>query len=144
MSRYFIFSKSYFDTSLILYHFNDTTDIETNYSNSLFQIVPSGEYLYKKKLTKLTEKLKSIKWIPELENFDFNEYRDVYTRYKQEVCHNNENYNHFINQRKQIQSGDCIQLIHINSNKFVIFKEDKKNLKNNLRTQLRVLKKIEF
>ena len=146
MSKYFTFSKGYFDQDLILYNFQDTNDIEVNYQNCLFQIIPKSEYLFQRKLQKITDKLKSIRLVKDLNEFDFNEQKDVYMKYKQEMKSNHENFRQLINSRKKIDSEDCVQLIHLATGKYVMFKEDPKSLKiylalteeNSRRTNFRI------
>jgi hypothetical protein len=132
MGKYFAFTRGYFDQDLVLYNFDDTNDIEVNFKNCLFQIVPKGEYMFKKKLIKLNEKLLNITSIKELNEFNFSEQKSLYIKYKREIQNNHYLYNQLLSTRKIIDSEDCVQLIHLSTGKFVMYKEDPVSLKTYL------------
>ena len=110
----FIFSKGLFNNKLVLYEFSDTLDIELNYKNTLFRIIPAGEYEFKNKLKK------NIKTINANDDENCKKIIDLFSKYKQESLSNNENFKVNLEKKTPINFDDNIQFFHIATRK--IFK----------------------
>ncbi len=124
LGKSFIFSKGFFNKKLILYQFSDVLDTELNYNNTLFRIIPAGEYEFKNKLKQINKSINAT---------DENECKkliDYFSKFKQESSSNNENFKMNLEKKTPINFDDNIQFLHMQSGKFLKFKkksDDKEN-----------------
>jgi hypothetical protein len=124
----FIFSKGVFSENLIFYKFNSDQDFEINYKNTLFRIIPVAEYDSKAKFEKNVKQLKKEE--TSAENVYIDKQTDIYMKYKQEILSNHEHFTNLIGKKMLINFDDNVQLLHMQTGKFLKYKKNRYNLKH--------------
>ena len=117
LGKSFIFSKGFFNKKLILYQFSDVLDTELNYNNTLFRIIPAGEYEFKNKLKQINKSINAS------DENDCKKLIDYFSKFKQESSSNNENFKINLEKKTPINFDDNIQFLHMQSGKFLKFKK---------------------
>ena len=125
-SKYYVFSKGFFNKKVILYKFSDVLDTELNYKNTLFRIIPAGEFEYKNKLKDILKML-DVKSLNSVFQFNCKKLIDLFSKFKQESLSNNENSKVILNNKIPINFDDNVLFLHMQSGKFLNFKKKKQD-----------------
>ena len=129
ITRDFLYSQGVFNENCFLYKFKDKNELKHNYYNSLFLVLPKGEYDSLTKLRILKKKLKK-EILMENEDLDRQQIIDCYTKFKQEI-ETNQKYSIKLltSKNNYVNFNDCVQFMHIKSGKFLEFKKHNESLK---------------
>jgi hypothetical protein len=127
--RTYLFTKGCFSNQCIFYKYTDVQDILLNYKNSLFRIIPSGEYESKAKLKKCIKNIFKSTKDDHMKDINYNHSKDLFAKYKQEILTNHENFLKTITKRSPINFEDNVHLVHLATGKFLKFKKNPEDLK---------------
>lgn len=127
--RTYLFTKGCFSNQCIFYKYSDIQDILLNYKNSLFRVIPSGEYESKAKLKKCIKNISKSKKEEQMKEINYNNSKDLFAKYKQEILTNHENFLKTITKRSPLNFDDSVHLVHISTGKFLKFKKNPEDLK---------------
>ena len=126
----FLYSQGVFNEYSFFYNFKNNTDIKYNYYNSLFLVLPKGEFDALSKLRNLKRQLKNEYIIDNDMDIDHQQILDTYYKFKQEIYTNQKNSIKILtNKGNYINFNDCVRFMHIKSGKFLEYKQDPKTLK---------------
>ena len=129
ISRDFLYSQGVFNENCFFHKFKDKNELKHNYYNSLFLVLPKGEYDSLTKLRVLKKKLKK-EILMENEDLDRQQIIDCYTKFKQEIETNQKYSIKLLNSKNNyVNFNDCVQFMHIKSGKFLEFKKHNESLK---------------
>ena len=125
----FLYSQGVFNEYSFFYKFRDITDLKYNYYNSLFLVLPKGDFDSLTKLRALKRQLKNEYIIDNEMDIDRQQIIDTYIKFKQEI-YTNQQYSIKILTTKDnyVNFNDCIRFMHIKSGKFLEYNKDMKNL----------------
>ena len=126
----FLYSQGVFNEYSFFYNFKDNTDIKYNYYNSLFLVLPKGEFDALTKLRNLKRQLKNEYIIDNDMDIDHQQILDTYYKFKQEI-YTNQQYSikQLTNKGNYINFNDCVRFMHIKSGKFLEYVQDPETLK---------------
>ena len=129
ISRDFLYSQGVFNKNCFFHQFKNKNELKHNYYNSLFLVLPKGEYDSLTKLRILKKKLKK-EILMEDEDLDRQQIIDCYTKFKQEI-ETNQKYSIKLltSKNNYVNFNDCVQFMHIKSGKFLEFKKHNESLK---------------
>ena len=126
----FLYSQGVFNEYSFFHNFKDETDLKHNYYNSLFLVLPKGEYDSFTKLRALKRQLKNEYIIDNYMDIDHQQINDTFLKFKQEII-TNQKYSLELLKTKEnyVNFNDCIQFMHIKSGKFLEYNQDPETLK---------------
>ena len=126
----FLYSQGVFNEYSFFYKFRDITDLKYNYYNSLFLVLPKGDFDSLTKLRALKRQLKNEYIIDNEMDIDRQQIIDTYIKFKQEI-YTNQQYSIKILTTKDnyVNFNDCIRFMHIKSGKFLEYNKDPETLK---------------
>ena len=129
ISREFLYSQGVFNENCFFHNFRDKNELKHNYYNSLFLVLPKGEYDSITKFRAMKRRLKK-EIIMEEHGLDKQQICDCYTKFKQEIETNLIYAVKLLNAKDNfINFNDCVQFMHIKSGKFLEFKKHNESLK---------------
>ena len=130
MSSEFLYSQGVFNEYSFFYQFKDINSLKYNYYNSLFLVLPKGDFDLLAKLKALKRQLKNEYIIDNDMDIDRQQIIDTYTKFKQEI-YTNQQYSikTLTSKDNYVNFNDCISFMHIKSGKFLEYKQDPKTLK---------------
>ena len=125
----FLYSQGVFNEYSFFYNFKNINNLKYNYYNSLFLVLPKGEYDSLTKLRALKRQLKNEYIIDRNMDIDHQQIIDTYTKFKQEI-YTNQQYSIKLLKSKEnyVNFNDCIRFMHIKSGKFLEYKQDPETL----------------
>ena len=126
----FLYSQGVFNEYSFFYKFKDITELKYNYYNSLFLVLPKGDFDSLTKLRALKRQLKNEYIIDNEMDIDRQQIIDTYTKFKQEI-YTNQQYSIKILTTKDnyVNFNDCVRFMHIKSGKFLEYNQDPETLK---------------
>ena len=129
-SRNFLYSDGSFNDFCILYKFQNKKDIQNNYLNTLFVVLPSGEYESMIKFKHLIKNLKNEILMDDTVSINNQQILDAYVKFKQEIKSNHEKSTKAMRKdNNKVNFGDSVQFLHIKSGKYLSFKKRDEQLK---------------
>ena len=132
-SREILYTQGVFNEFCFFYNFKDKNELKYNYYNSLFLVLPKGEYESMSKLKTLKKRIKKEIITDDLD-IDKGQINHYYSKFKQEMYSNTENAIKILNSKdKYVNFNDSVQFMHIKSGKFLEFKKNTENLKIHIR-----------
>ena len=126
----FLYSQGVFNEYCFFYNFKNKNDIKYNYYNSLFLVLPKGDYDSLTKLRSLKRQLKNEYFLEDEKDIDHQQIIDTYIKFKQEI-YTNQQYSIKLLTSKDnyVNFNDCVQFLHIKSGKFLEFKKNPETLR---------------
>ena len=129
-SRNILYSNGAFNEFCYLYSFKDKKDIQNNYFNTLFLVLPPCEYDAMLKFKNLIKNLKNEILMDDNIRINNQQIIDSYIKFKQELKSNHEQSVKFMrNDNNKVNFNDSVQFLHIKSGKFLSFKTHDEYLK---------------
>ena len=129
-SRKFLYSTGVFDEFCYLYSFKDKKDIQNNYFNTLFVVLPSCEYDSMIKFKHLIKNLKNEILMDDSISINNQQIIDAYIKFKQEIQSNHEfSTKNMTKDNNKVNFDDSVQFLHIKSGKFLSFRNHDEQLK---------------
>ena len=130
LSSEFLYSQGVFNEYSFFYHFKDKNDLKYNYYNSLFLVLPKGEFDALSRLKALKRQLKNEYIINKDMDIDNHQISDIFGKFKNEIFTNNKYFIKSITTKDNyINFYDCVIFMHIKSGKFLEYKQDPESLK---------------
>lgn len=129
LKKNFLFSQGVFSDNCFFYKFKSPIDLEMNYINTLFLIIPASE---NESLLKIKNLIKKIEKEAKQNGEDKSIYQqsaDIFIKFKQEIQTNHEQATAILKKKTFVNFGDCVQFLHIASGKFLKFKKNNDDLK---------------
>ena len=126
----FLYSQGVFNEYSFFHNFKDNNDLKYNYYNSLFLVLPKGEFDALNKLRNLRRQLKNEYIIDNDMDIDHQQIIDTYTKFKNEI-YTNQQYSIKLLTTidNYVNFNDCVRFMHIKSGKFLEYKQDPETLK---------------
>ena len=130
LSSEFLYSQGVFNEYSFFHNFKDNNDLKYNYYNSLFLVLPKGDFDSLTKLRALKRQLKNEYIIDNDMDIDHQQIIDTYTKFKNEI-YTNQQYSIKILTTKDnyVNFNDCIRFMHIKSGKFLEYKKNSESFK---------------
>ena len=128
----FLYSQGVFNDYCFFHTFKDKNELKYNYYNTLFLVLPPGEYDSLAKFKALKNRLKKEILMDDDLDIDKQQIVLYYNKFKEEIVTNLENSIKILNSKgkdKYVNFNDCVQFMHIKSGKFLAFKKDSESLK---------------
>ena len=130
LTKKFLFSQGVFSNNCFFYQFKTPTDLELNYLNTLFLIIPASENESLQKIKNLIKKIeKDIRMIGQEDKTIYQQSTDIFIKFKQEIQTNHELATSILKKKTFVNFGDTVQFLHIASGKFLKFKKNADDLK---------------
>ena len=130
ISREFLYSQGVFNEFCFFHNFKDKTELKYNYYNTLFLVLPKGEYESMSKLRALKKKLKKEILVDDDLDIDRQQIINSYSKFKQEIFSNQEFAIKILNSKdKFVNFNDSVQFMHIKSGKFLEYKKNSESFK---------------
>ena len=144
-SRKFLYSHGVFNEFCYLYSFKDKKDIQNNYFNTLFLVLPPCEYDSMIKFKNLIKRLKNEILMDDNPTINDPQILDFYIKFKQEIQANHEQSVKLMRkENNKVNFNDCVQFLHIKSGKFLSFKKHDEYLKTYVELTEKNVKKYNF
>ena len=114
----FLYSQGVFNEYSFFHNFKDNNDLKYNYYNSLFLVLPKGEFDALNKLRNLRRQLKNEYIIDNDMDIDHQQIIDTYTKFKNEI-YTNQQYSIKLLTTidNYVNFNDCVRFVHIKSGK---------------------------
>ena len=129
-SKDFLFSQGVFNDFCFFHNFRDKTELKYNYYNSLFLVLPRGEFDSLAKFKAFKNRLKKEILMEDDLDIDKQQIIHYYRKFKEEIYTNLEYSIKILNSKdKYVNFNDCVQFMHIKSGKFLEFKKNNESLK---------------
>ena len=129
-SRNFLYSNGVFNEFCFLYNFKDKKDIQNNYFNTLFLVLPPCEYDSMIKFKHLIKNLKNEILMDDNLTISNQQIEDSFKKFKQEIQSNHEQSVKLMRKdNNKVYFHDSVQFLHIKSGKFLSFKKHDEHLK---------------
>ena len=123
-SREFLYSQGIFNEFCFFHKFKNKNELKYNYYNTLFLVLPKGEYESMSKLRAIKRRLKKEILIDDELDIDQQNIIYFYKKFKQEIYTNQEYAIKILNSKdKSVNFNDSVQFMHIKSGKFLEFKK---------------------
>ena len=126
ISREFLYSHGVFNEFCFFHQFRSEDELKYDFYNTLFLVLPKGEYDSMTKLRAYIKKLKKRILIDDNLEFDKKPRQqiDFFEKFKQELDTNQEYSIKILNSKdKYVNFNDSVQFMHIKSGKFLEFKK---------------------
>ena len=129
-SRNFLYSNGTFNEFCFLYSFKDKKDIQNNYFNTLFLVLPPCEYDAMSKFKNLIKSIKNEILMEDNPTISNAQIYDSFIKFKQEIQSNHEQSVKLMRkENNRVNFNDSVQFLHIKSGKFLSFKKHDQHLK---------------
>ena len=130
ISREFLYSQGVFNEFCFFHNFKDKNELKYNYYNTLFLVLPKGEYESITKLRTLQKRLKKEILIDDDLEIRRQQINMYYEKFKQEIYSNQEYaIKTLTSKEKFVNYNDSVQFMHIKSGKILEFKKNNESLK---------------
>ena len=126
----FLYSQGVFNEYSFFHIFKEMINLKHDYYNSLFLVLPKGEYDSFTKLRALKRQLKNEYIIDDYNDLDRQQINDTFLKFKQEIYTNQKYSIKLLTSKKNyVNFDDCVQFMHIKSGKFLEYNQDPETLK---------------
>ena len=130
LSSEFLYSQGVFNEYSFFHSFKDINAFKQNYYNSLFLVLPKGDYDTLTKLRALKRQLKNEYLVDNSMDQYQQQITDLFTKFNQEIYTNQQYAIKLLTSKDNyVNFGDCIRFMHIKSGKFLEYKQDQETLK---------------
>ena len=141
----FLYSNGVFNEFCYLYSFKNKKDIQNNFFNTLFLVLPPCEYDSMLKFKHLIKSLKNEILMDDSPTINNLQIEDLYIKFKQEIQTNHEQSVKLMREKNnRVNFNDCVQFLHIKTGKFLSFKKHDDHLKTYIELTEKVSKNTIF